>query len=339
MKLLKIGGIAVLALVAIVLIINALAPKIFEMERSIVINAPRETVFPYVQYLEQQSRWSPWNKLDPNMKTVLTGTDGTVGASSAWDGNKDVGKGSQTISLVQPNDRVETQMQFITPFESTAEAWIQLKDAANNSTEVAWGFRSPMPFPFNIFGLIMGMEKEMDAQYTQGLADLKALVEKEATAAPALKVTESNAATPRYYLGIRETVAIPQLAERMALHFPKIAQAFQAAGIELDGMPSGLYFTWDEAAQTTDFAAAFPVKSKAELKGFTTFELPAGTRLSVDYYGPYDKIAPAHETLDTHVQRNKWQQGAPVVEEYITDPGLEPNPAKWLTRVIYPVSK
>lgn len=339
MKAIKIAGILLLALIVLVLVLNALAPKTFEMERSIVIDAPRETVFPYVQYLEQQSRWSPWSRLDPNMKTTLTGIDGTVGAASAWEGNKDVGKGSQTISLVQPYERVETQMQFIEPFESTAEAWLQLKDADNKATEVTWGFRSPMPFPFNIFGMIMGMEKEMDAQYTQGLADLKALVEKEAAAAPALKVMESTAATPRYYVGIRETVAMPQLAERMALHFPKIAQALQAAGIELDGMPSGLYFTWDEAAQTTDFAAAFPVKSKVEIKGFTTFEMPAGTRLSVDYYGPYEKIAPAHEAIDAYIQRNKWQHGAMAVEEYVTDPGMEPNPAKWLTKVTYPVSK
>ncbi|HRJ13701.1 MAG TPA: GyrI-like domain-containing protein, partial [Saprospiraceae bacterium] len=119
----------------------------------------------------------------------------------------------------------------------------------------------------------------------------------------------------------------------------KIAQALQAAGIELDGMPSGLYFTWDEAAQTTDFAAAFPVKSKVEIKGFTTVEMPAGTRLSVDYYGPYEKIAPAHEAIDAYIQRNKWQHGAMAVEEYVTDPGMEPNPAKWLTKVTYPVSK
>lgn len=339
MKPLKIAGILLLALVAIVLVMNALAPKVFELERSIVIDAPRSTVFPYAQYLEQQSRWSPWSQLDPNMKTTLTGIDGTVGAASAWEGNKDVGTGAQTLILVQPNERVETQLQFIEPFESTADAWIALKDAEGDATEVTWGFRSPMPFPSNIFGMIMGMKKQMDKDYTGGLKNLKALVEKEAAAAPALKVTESTATAPRYYVGIRETVAIPQLSERMALHFPKVAQALAAAGIELDGMPSGLYFSWDEAAQTTDFAAAMPVKSKVEVKGFTTFELPAGTRLSVDYYGPYEKIAPAHEAIDAYIQRKQWQQGAPVVEEYITDPGQEPNPAKWLTRVTYPVNR
>lgn len=339
MKAIKIAGILLLALIAVVLILNAIAPKTFEMERSIVIDAPRETVFPYAQYLEQQSLWSPWSQLDPNMKTTLTGIDGTVGAVWGWEGNKDVGKGSQTLSVVQPYELVETKLQFIEPFESSAEAWITLKDAKGNTTEVTWGFRSPMPFPFNIFGMIMGMEKQMDKDYTNGLNSLKSLVEKEAATAPALKVTESTAATPRYYVGLRETVAIPQLTERLALHLPKVVQALAAAGVELDGAPSGIYFTWDETTQTTDFAAAFPVKSKVELKGFSTFEVPAGTRLSVDYYGPYEKIAPAHEAIDAYIHRNKWQPGAMAIEEYITDPGLEPNPAKWLTKVMYPVSR
>lgn len=338
MKALKITGIIALALAALVFVLNLFASKSFDMERSIVINAPKEAVFSHVQYLEKHDAWSPWREYDPDMKTVLTGTDGTVGATSSWDGNDDVGKGSQTLTKVQPYDLVEAKLVFLEPFESSADAYFILSDAGNGATKVTWGFRSPMPFPFNIMGLFMNMEKEIGADYEKGLAKLKALVEKQ-SAPIAYEVKESQSATPAYYIGIRETVPMDKLTERMSEHFPKLVAAIQAAGIEMAGMPSGLYFTWDEAKQETDFAAAIPVKTNAALKGFTTFEYPAGTTLSVDYYGLYDKIGPAHEAIDAHIQRHNWKQGPMVVEEYISDPGEQPDPAKWLTRVMYPVTK
>ncbi len=176
MKALKITGLAVLALLVLVLVLGLIAPKSFSLERSITINASKQAIFPYVQYLEKQDSWSPWREMDPDMKTSLTGTDGTVGAVSAWEGEM-AGKGSQTLTLIQPFDRVETKVNFITPFESSADAFFELKDAGSGATQVLWGFRSPMPFPFNIMGLFMDMEKSVGADYEKGLSKLKAMVE------------------------------------------------------------------------------------------------------------------------------------------------------------------
>ncbi len=66
--------------------------------------------------------WSPWAEKDTNMTVEYTGGDGAVGSTSTWSGNKDVGKGSQTISVLQPNAYVESQLKFMEPMEGEATA-------------------------------------------------------------------------------------------------------------------------------------------------------------------------------------------------------------------------
>ena len=96
-KVLKYILLFIVAIIAIVLIAGIFISRDFHFERSIVINAPKEKVWQNVGTLAGMDKWSPWNVRDPHMQKSITGQDGTVGATSTWKGNKDVGSGSQTI--------------------------------------------------------------------------------------------------------------------------------------------------------------------------------------------------------------------------------------------------
>jgi hypothetical protein len=39
--------------------------------------------------------------------------------------------------------------------------------------------------------------------------------------------------------------------------------------------------------------------------------------------------------MDEYMTSNKLRNVPPVIESYLTDPGAEPDTAKWLTKVIY----
>jgi effector-binding domain-containing protein len=39
--------------------------------------------------------------------------------------------------------------------------------------------------------------------------------------------------------------------------------------------------------------------------------------------------------MDDYLKANKLKAGAPVIEEYVTDPGTEPDESKWLTKIYY----
>jgi hypothetical protein len=177
MKILKKIGLIILALIAIVLIAALFVSKELNYEKTITINKPIDYVWEYTNSLEDLDEWSPWMTYDPNMKKELTGVDGTVGAMSAWESDhKNVGKGSQTITKIEAPTLFATDLKFYTPYESEAKAYVSLK-SEGDITSVTWGFKSEMPYPFNIMKLTMNMEEAIGKDFELGLSKLKNLCE------------------------------------------------------------------------------------------------------------------------------------------------------------------
>jgi hypothetical protein len=84
-KLPKILLIVLLSILGVILISALFVRKDYNVERSISINRPDQSVFDYVKYLKNQNKFSVWAKIDPNMKMDFRGTDATVGFVSSWD--------------------------------------------------------------------------------------------------------------------------------------------------------------------------------------------------------------------------------------------------------------
>lgn len=169
--------IVIFVIIAVILIVGLIAPKEYAVEREVVINCPREQVFDYVKSLRLQNEWSVWGDLDPNAVYTYTGVDGTVGYISAWEGNKDVGKGEQEIVNIVDGERVDIDLRFIEPFKSTADVYITTESLTEYETLVKWGMSGKTPFPMNLFMLFMNMDKSIGKDYEQGLANLKIILE------------------------------------------------------------------------------------------------------------------------------------------------------------------
>lgn len=176
MKALKIIGIVLGSIVALILIVALFVPKSFTYEKSITINAPIDSVWQNVNSLGALDKWSPWNDHDPNMKKEISGVDGTVGAIQSWE-SKIVGSGSQTIENILVPKLFETKLDFTEPHESHGNAYVKL-ESEGSSTKATWGMTGKMPYPFNIMNLIMNMEKNLGADWDNGLGKLKKLSEK-----------------------------------------------------------------------------------------------------------------------------------------------------------------
>ena len=173
-KVLKIIGILILLVIAFVLIAGIFIKKDYHLERSITINAPKEKVWGHVNSLQQFSKWNPFLEKDPNAKTSFEGTPGAIGSVYSWDGNSDVGKGSQTLVSLDSASSVKSHLHFIKPFEGEADAFLSLTDAGTG-TKVTWGFDSKYKYPMNVMTLFMdGM---MEKVFDKGLAKLKAQAE------------------------------------------------------------------------------------------------------------------------------------------------------------------
>lgn len=169
--------IVIVAIIAVILLVGLIAPGEYSVEREIVINCPEHEVFEYVRSLKQQNEWSVWGELDPNAVYTYTGLDGTVGFISAWQGNKDVGKGEQEIVNIVEGERIDIALRFFEPFKSEADVYFTTESVAENQTRLKWGMHGKTPFPMNILLLFMNIENSVGKDYEQGLANLKLILE------------------------------------------------------------------------------------------------------------------------------------------------------------------
>lgn len=166
------------AIIVLLLFMASIAPKTYDVSRSIEINATKETIFPYLKFLEKQREWSPWSKKDPNMNTKLTGTDGEEGAVSYWKGNKDVGEGEQEITKVIEGKRVEGELRFFKPWKSESDCYMNLEEVSPDTNKVTWGFTGKNKFPFSIMMVFMSMDKMVGKDFEEGLQMLKRKLER-----------------------------------------------------------------------------------------------------------------------------------------------------------------
>ena len=105
-----IGGVIVLAVV-VILILAAMKPSNFVVERSVTVNATPEKIAPLINDFHNWEIWSPWAKLDPAMKTTYSGAPSSVGSVYEWEGNSKVGKGRMEMRVVQPS-KISIKLDF-----------------------------------------------------------------------------------------------------------------------------------------------------------------------------------------------------------------------------------
>ena len=334
MKLLKIVGIIILIIIAIMVILGLVAPKKYHVERTTVINAPKDLVFMNVKYWNKWIAWDPWCKMDPTMKITIEGTDGEVGSKYIWVGDpKLTGKGEMINTGVMENDKMNFHIHFIEPWDSEADGYMKVADV-DSGTQVSMAFFGKSPFPWNIMLLFMSMDKNIGPDFEDGLARLKLTCENQALGAQKYQIKEIDFPAKTYAI-IRKTLPLHEIKNFFSSSFSKIMPAIQKNRIAMTGAPSGLYFSYDEQTATTDMAAAIPVVRAVNDPGIDSFEIQAGKAYNIEYYGPYEKVGEAHSAMDYYFYQHGLIQQTPVIEEYVTDLSQEPDSTKWLTIIYY----
>jgi hypothetical protein len=167
-------AIAVVIVAAVAYI--ATRPEDFRVERSALIDAPSEVVFSIINDLHQWSRWSPYDKYDPNMKKTYEGPSTGPGSSYAWNGNNHVGEGRLTIVATKPGELVTMKLEFSRPFKCTNQVNFKLA-ASGRGTRVSWIMDGKYTFVAKAMKLFMDMDKMVGNDFEQGLANLNAVAQ------------------------------------------------------------------------------------------------------------------------------------------------------------------
>jgi uncharacterized protein YndB with AHSA1/START domain len=150
-------------------------PTGFEVERSIVIDAPADRIFNYVVDPREWKKWTVWNERDPNMEISYAGPPFGQGARWSWS-SKTEGAGSMTFVRVVPNAQLGYELSF-PEFGMKSEGDLLLAPAGSG-TRVTWTNRGDVGRnPLKRY-LALSMDRLVGPDFERGLANLKRLSEK-----------------------------------------------------------------------------------------------------------------------------------------------------------------
>jgi carbon monoxide dehydrogenase subunit G len=177
LKVLGIIATVVLIAVAVVLVLAAMKPDTFRVQRTASIEAPPEKIFPLINDFRAWGGWSPYERKDPAMKRTLSGPSSGKGALYEWAGNGNVGSGRIEIADVAPPNKVTINLDMIKPFptHNIVEFTLEPKGEA---TDVTWAMRCKVPFLAKIVHVFFDMDRMVGDDFAAGLASLKAIAER-----------------------------------------------------------------------------------------------------------------------------------------------------------------
>jgi uncharacterized protein YndB with AHSA1/START domain len=175
------GAVVIAVLAGGVLAYAATKPDTFRLQRTATINAPPQTVFAMINDYRNWTAWSPWEKKDPNLKRTYSEPSSGKGATYAWEGDKNVGKGSMLITEATPASRVALNLDFEKPFQAHNKVVFDL-DSKGLTTDVTWSMEGPTPFFAKLIHVFIDMDKMVGKDFEAGLAAMKAAAEKQVAA-------------------------------------------------------------------------------------------------------------------------------------------------------------
>lgn len=161
-------------LIAALLIIAAFLPKIFNVEKTIIVKRPLDQVRNFVADLHYYSAWNPWQQSDPSVKSSITGSPGIPGHLYEWRGKK-VGVGSLRLNNMDER-HIHFDLTFLKPWKSKAKDNWLFEPWGEGETKITWQNSGELPWPI---ARLMGpmVNKNLNIQFDKGLSNLKNMCE------------------------------------------------------------------------------------------------------------------------------------------------------------------
>lgn len=328
--------------VAIILLLTGFfLPETSHVERTAVIHAKPEAVYNLLNNLTTYDKWMPWNKMDPNWKVQYAAQNTGKGAWYKWQSqNRNVGNGKLTINESIVNEQVTTKMEFEGFKEPSLGGW-QLKPSGND-TELKWYMNSRMgnnPF-YRWMGVFM--DKMVGPMFDSGLNNISKLADKAELTMNAIQqphyTIEEAVVTKKIVVYVTDSAnSTEEISKKFMQIIPvELGGFLKKHHLQMAGVPMAWYNT-QSIPLVFDIAAPVnkaPDTTEGRIK---VREVAAGKVVVAHFYGPYDLTIKAYEAVAAWMkQHNKIADGAPY-EVYLGDPGVEKDPYKILTDIVFPV--
>ena len=167
----------VVVIVAAILIYAATKPGTFKIERSIVIQAPAEKIFPLINDFHNWNQWAPQDKEDPTTMRTYSGAASGAGAVAEWTSTGQAGSGRMSITESVALKRVVIDVYFVKPFAAHNVNEFRL-EPEGGATRVIWTMQGKNLYVMKVMSVFVNMDRMMGRHFESGLRNLKAAAER-----------------------------------------------------------------------------------------------------------------------------------------------------------------
>jgi hypothetical protein len=179
-KSLRIFAVGFVTISLVTLLIGLLLPSEWEAERSEVILAPAEQIYPRIASFKEWEHWATaeMRNADPTLQVEYSGPDNGVGASFSWNGEK-MGKGRLTITRAEPGQGIWYEAA-IQSDKVNGRGWLKLEPTAEG-TRVTWNDQGDLPPVYGGYFAAM-VQQSLETQFAAALKKLKEVSESQGSA-------------------------------------------------------------------------------------------------------------------------------------------------------------
>lgn len=317
-------------IIGIILIPPLFMPSELNIEISRVVKAQPEVVWDQVNCLENWEKWDLWHQ-DTNMTGFYEGPACGVGAKNTWTYKNTDDGGSQTIIESRDYEYIKTLLDF--KEMGTAESEIFF-EKTEEGTKITWTLVSGGAYPIMRWINALMVAPGVKESYTEGLANLDELT-KDMKPAPryttgdvSITMAESMDA-----LALRVVAKMDEMEGAMGNAFGKL---MELGGAQMTGPPFAIWYAWegDEFEFDNCIPVAGPVAVSGEIKNIKTY---AGKVVKVVHTGTYESTQYSWMAIEEYMKSNTLTSNGSPYEVYLTDPGQEPDPNKWVTELYWPI--
>lgn len=157
-----------------VVLIGFLLPKDYRVERSILIEAKPEEVYPDIVDLRAWVNWGVWFQRDPNMILKYSGSDRAIGMFSSWESETE-GNGEMEITQLEHNKKVVYRLYF--PEVGMGSTGSLILTPVGDATRVTWHDSGEVGInPVDRYFILI-IDSVIGPDFATGLENLKTIIE------------------------------------------------------------------------------------------------------------------------------------------------------------------
>jgi effector-binding domain-containing protein/uncharacterized protein YndB with AHSA1/START domain len=281
----------------------------YQVQRSILISAPRQQVFDAVVDFNTWSKWSPWLCSDKEASVTVSSDPQSVGSTYHWVGPV-VGEGEIEHKKIDPPGRIEDELKFIKPFRSVSNVCFEVVEKGEQ-TEISWNMKGRLPW--FLFWLKSSLQTFIGMDFRRGLLMLKDFVQ-HGTIESNTEIRGVQPVQPLIMIGIRGSAQIENISDAMDACFGQLESAIKTSGIAIGNAKMiSAYDSFNMKSGEMKFTCGYIVPSGTPLSNITgnplvTVVLPGGQAMAVRHTGAYKHLGNAWSAAHSNMRHQKCKQ-------------------------------